>query len=192
VDPKALKTAFAAPVLMGLALGLSACADEADAPVEAPREGSVPDISITDARLVLNAVEGNPAAVYFNLSYDGEKGLAVRDARVEGAGDADVHAVMEYDGRMQMNTANPIPLTTGTEVAFEPGGLHIMAFEPSGALTPAPRPRSRWSLRAARLTNSKPRSARSAMTKPGRRGTGTDAGHARSTRRGNAEPGTCG
>lgn len=136
MNAKALKPAFAAPVLTGLALGLSACADEADAPVEPPREGSVPGITISDARLVLNAVEGNPAAVYFNLSYDGDKGLAIRDARVEGAGDADVHAVMEYDGRMQMNTANPVPLTTGTEVAFEPGGLHIMAFDPSGDLTP--------------------------------------------------------
>ena len=132
----AMKTPFAAFTIIAGTLGLAACSGEADAPVEASAEGTIPGIAITDARLVLAPVEGNPAAVYFNLAYDGEKGIAIRDAQVEGAGDADVHDVMEYEGRMQMNTANPIPLTKGTEIAFEPGGKHIMVFEPSDALAP--------------------------------------------------------
>jgi copper(I)-binding protein len=131
-----MRTRFAALLLGAAVLPLAACGGEADAPVEAAQEGKVAGIEITDARLVLAPVEGNPAAVYFNLAYDGEKGIAIRDARVEGAGDADVHDVMEYDFKMQMNTANPIPLTKGTEVAFEPGGKHIMVFEPSADLTP--------------------------------------------------------
>ncbi|MEQ8411954.1 MAG: copper chaperone PCu(A)C [Erythrobacter sp.] len=136
MSPNPGKPAFAAPAVMAVTLALAACSGEADAPVEEPQEGTVPGIEITDPRLVLAAVEGNPAAVYFDLAYEGEKGLAIRDARVEGAGDADVHDVMEYDFKMQMNTANPIPLTKGTKVAFEPGGKHIMVFEPSDALAP--------------------------------------------------------
>ncbi|QIQ86098.1 copper chaperone PCu(A)C [Erythrobacter sp.] len=131
-----MTTALAAPALLAATLGLSACADEAEAPAAAPAEGTIAGMEITDARLVLAPVEGNPAAVYFNLSYDGEKGLAIRDAEVEGAGSADIHDVMEYDFKMQMNTSAPIPLTKGTEVAFEPGGKHIMVFEPSDALAP--------------------------------------------------------
>lgn len=136
MNSNAMKTAFATSALLAATLGLAACSEEAEAPAETASEGTIPGIEITDARLVLAPVEGNPAAVYFNLAYEGEKGIAIRDAEVEGAGDADVHDVMEYEGRMQMNTANPIPLTKGTEVAFEPGGKHIMVFEPSDALAP--------------------------------------------------------
>ena len=116
-------------------LALAACDSEAEAPAEI-EEDKIPGISISDARLMLAPVEGNPAAVYFNLSYDGTRGIAIRDAEVEGAGSADVHDVMEYEFKMQMNTANPIALSKGTEIAFEPGGKHIMAFEPSEALKP--------------------------------------------------------
>lgn len=136
MNSNAMKTTLAAFTILAGTLGLAACGGEADAPVEAAAPGAIPGLEISDARLVLAPVEGNPAAVYFNLAYDGEKGLAIRDAEVEGAGSADIHDVMEYEFKMQMNTANPIPLTKGTEVAFEPGGKHIMVFEPSDALAP--------------------------------------------------------
>ncbi|KPP86382.1 hypothetical protein SAMN04515621_0684 [Erythrobacter sp. HL-111] len=135
VNSNAVRTRFAL-MLLAATLPLAACEGEADDPAETAPQGTVAGIEISDARLVLAPVEGNPAAVYFDLAYDGEKGITIRDARVEGAGDADVHDVMEYDGRMQMNTADPIPLTKGTEVAFEPGGKHVMVFEPSEAIAP--------------------------------------------------------
>jgi copper(I)-binding protein len=136
VNWNGLKTTFAACAILAGTLGLAACAGEGDTPAGTAAEGKIPGITISDARLVLAPVEGNPAAVYFNLSYDGEKGIAIRNAEVEGAGSADVHDVMEYEFKMQMNTANPIPLNKGTEIAFEPGGKHIMVFEPSDALSP--------------------------------------------------------
>jgi len=110
-----------------LALCLSACADEAPAPVEI--EGVYPGMEITNARLVLAPVSGNPAAVYFDAAYNGERGISITGAEVAGAASATVHAMMEYNFEMTMAEAGPIAVRGGESQTFEPGGLHVMAME---------------------------------------------------------------
>ncbi len=126
---------MAGAMLTGAALALAACGSEAEAPVEAVA-GQVPGMTISNARLVLAPVAGNPAAVYFDLSYEGEQGLTIRKAEVEGAGSTMMHDYGEYDFKVQMMEALPIALSTGTKVAFEPGGLHVMAMDPPADLEP--------------------------------------------------------
>lgn len=116
-------------------LGLTACSDGESAATEAAA-GQVPGMTITNARMVLAPVAGNPAAVYFDLSYEGEKGLAIRKADVEGSGSTMIHDYGEYDFKVQMMEALPVALTKGTKVAFEPGGLHVMAMAPPASLKP--------------------------------------------------------
>lgn len=113
--------------MAGAALALGACTPEAPAPVAV--EGVYPNLEITDARLVLPPVAGNPAAVYFNAVFNGERGISITGAEVAGASSAQVHAMMEYDFEMTMAEAGPIPLRRGESQAFEPGGLHVMAME---------------------------------------------------------------
>ncbi|AKM06984.1 copper chaperone PCu(A)C [Pelagerythrobacter marensis] len=126
---------LAVALLSAATLGLSACGDSAtEQPAEAP-EG-VPGLTITNARMVLAPVEGNPAAVYFDLAYDGERNLALNRAHVEGAGSASLHEYGEWNRQVQMQEMLPLVLTQGTEVAFEPGGKHIMASEVSPDLKP--------------------------------------------------------
>ncbi|MEE4200602.1 copper chaperone PCu(A)C [Erythrobacter sp.] len=118
--------------LAGAALTLTACEEEAAPP--APAADVVEGLTITDPRLVLAPVSGNPAAVYFDLAYDGTRALTLYDAEVEGAGSATIHQFGEYDFKVQMMEALPIPLTQGTEIAFEPGDYHVMAMEVSPEL----------------------------------------------------------
>ncbi|MEO0461855.1 MAG: copper chaperone PCu(A)C [Pseudomonadota bacterium] len=119
-----------------LTLALAGCSEEPAAPAEV--EGVLPGLAVTNARLVLPPVEGNPAAVYFDVAYNGERGVSISGAIVEGAASATVHDMMEYNFEMTMADAGPIALPAGTEKSFEPGGLHIMAnelgegFEPGG------------------------------------------------------------
>jgi len=122
-DMKRIAMSFA--VAMGLAL--SGCEQEAE--TVAPPEGVVPGLEVTDARLVLPPVEGNPAAVYFDVVYNGERGVSISGASVEGAASATVHDMMEYNFEMTMAEAGPIALPAGEAKTFEPGGLHIMVFE---------------------------------------------------------------
>ncbi|TRD10102.1 copper chaperone PCu(A)C [Erythrobacter insulae] len=114
---------------------LTACASEPEAPAEEVA-GTIPGMSVSNARMVLGAVKGNPAAVYFDLKYDADRGLSIRRADVTQAGSATLHDYGEYDFKVQMMEALPIPLAKGTEVQFKPGGLHIMAFDPSPDLKP--------------------------------------------------------
>ncbi len=120
--------------LLAAALSLTACSSEPEAPAE--EAGTIPGMTIENPRMVLNAIEGNPAAVYFDLKYEGDRGLTIRKAEVAQAGSATLHDYGEYDFKVQMMEALPIPLTNGTEVEFKPGALHVMAFEPSADLKP--------------------------------------------------------
>ncbi|MBD2841800.1 copper chaperone PCu(A)C [Erythrobacter sp. KMU-140] len=119
---------------LGSTIMLGACESEVEAPVAV--EGQVPGISVDNARMILGAVEGNPAAVYFDLTYEGDRGLTIRRADVTQAGSATLHDYGEYDFKVQMMEALPIAIKKGSEVSFEPGGLHVMAFEPSPELKP--------------------------------------------------------
>lgn len=126
-------TAFAAFSLLGLA----ACnQNEAQAPDDVETPVLVKGVSITNPRLVLAPVGGNPAAVYFDLSYAGDAGVTLSSAAVEGAGTSMIHQSVEKAGTMSMVDAEPIALTTGTPVTFAPGGMHVMAMQPSDAWKP--------------------------------------------------------
>jgi copper(I)-binding protein len=121
--------------LAAASLGLAACGSEAEAPPAAVA-GQVPGLTITNARLVLAPVAGNPAAVYFDVAYEGEQGLTIRAAEVEGAGMTMMHDYGEYDFKVQMMEALPVALTKGAKIEFKPGGLHVMAMEPAATWKP--------------------------------------------------------
>ena len=120
-------TRVAAAALLASTLTLAACGGGADQAAEVAPEG-VPGLSVENARLVLPPVEGNPAAVYFDLAYDGDRGLSIRRADVAGAESAQIHTYAEWDGKMQMGEALPIAITKGTKIEFKPGDYHVMAF----------------------------------------------------------------
>lgn len=91
-------------------------------------------MTIENGRVVLAPVSGNPAAVYFDLAYEGDRALSLYDAEVAGAGDATLHQFGEYNFKVQMMEALPIALTKGTKVEFKPGDYHVMAMEVSPEL----------------------------------------------------------
>jgi copper(I)-binding protein len=126
---------LAAAFLSVATLSLAGCGDGAsEVPAEAP-EG-VPGLTVTNARIVLAPVEGNPAAVYFDLAYDGDRNVALNRAHVEGAESATLHEYAEWNRQMQMADMLPLVLKKGDKVAFEPGGKHVMAMGVSPELQP--------------------------------------------------------
>lgn len=119
-------------VLAGVLL-LSACGEE-QAKEPAPVEGVVPGMAIENGRVVLAPVSGNPAAVYFDLAYDGERALSLYDAEVTGAGEAMIHQTVVEPGQNRMVESVPIPLRPGDKVEFKPGDYHVMAMKVSPEL----------------------------------------------------------
>lgn len=116
------------------ALALASCG-EAEVAEVAP-EGVIAGITIENARMVLAPVAGNPAAIYFDFSYEGDRAFSLGRVSVEGAESAVIHQFGEYDLKVQMMEALPIPVTNGTKVAFKPGDFHVMAMNPSPDLKP--------------------------------------------------------
>jgi periplasmic copper chaperone A len=125
-----------ASAVLALAV-LAACSPEADAPPGDTATASATagaGLTVSNARLVLPPVAGNPAVVYFDLSYSGAASVSLTSVTVEGAGMAMIHNTAKQDGKMQMVMADAVPLADGAPVSFAPGGLHVMAMEPSDAL----------------------------------------------------------
>ncbi|WP_454599361.1 copper chaperone PCu(A)C [Qipengyuania sp. SM2507] len=129
-----MKPVYAALLLAGTGLTLAACSDGAGTPVEDAAPDGIAGLEITNARMMLPPVEGNPAALYFDIAYDGERNLAIRNADVAGADRAELHDMMEYDFEMTMGEMPPLMMRPGDRVSFEPGGKHVMAFDLSPEL----------------------------------------------------------
>ncbi len=120
-------------MVAAMAIGLVAC--ETQTPVEGEAETVAPRIEIENARLMLPPVSGNPAAVYFDLTYNGQEQLSITGAEVKGAANTEMHETVMVDQKMQMGKTGPIPLTKGEPISFEPGAKHIMAFDLDESVT---------------------------------------------------------
>jgi copper(I)-binding protein len=133
---KSIRKVALAAVGAAMLAGVGACSPAADAPAgeASGAAANSAGLSVTNARLVLPPVSGNPAVVYFDLSYSGTPGVSLTGVTVEGAGMTMLHDNVESEGTMQMVMTDAIPLKEGTPVSFKPGGLHVMAMEPSDAL----------------------------------------------------------
>ncbi|MBX7481279.1 copper chaperone PCu(A)C [Qipengyuania sp. 6D47A] len=104
--------------------GCSGAAEETAAP-------AADDVAleISNARLMLPAVSGNPGAVYFDVTNTGERNYAIRRADIVGASKSELHGSMEMNGQMMMDGVGQVLVEAGGEQSFEPGGFHVMAFD---------------------------------------------------------------
>ena len=112
-------------------LALLACSSQETTPAA---DENPSGLTISNARLILPAVAGNPAAVYFDLKNEGKRSVAVRRADVADAKSASLHDMMEFNRQMTMAEMGPLTIPQGETVKFEPGGKHVMAFDLSPEL----------------------------------------------------------
>ena len=121
-----------APLALGLAL--SACQQKDKAP-EAPASAAPdakPGVAVADARLVLPAVKGNPGVAYFTLANSDTKAVALAAVAVDGVGKAEMHQTVGG----KMGPVDRVDIDPNASVSFAPGGLHVMAMEPSADWQP--------------------------------------------------------
>lgn len=92
-------------------------------------------VNIANARMVLPPVSGNPAAIYFDLTYAGEGEVAFQSATVEGAGNTMIHIISKDETGTHMMDHGPFTVAPGETVEFKPGELHIMVTDISPEIT---------------------------------------------------------
>lgn len=117
--------AFAAIACASLAL--AACGQQPDSAPEAK-----PGLSVSDARLALPVMRANPGAAYFSLTNAGDKPATLASVAITGAGKTEMH---ETKGGSMAPVAS-VAVAPGQTVKFEPGGLHVMAFDLSQDFQP--------------------------------------------------------
>jgi copper(I)-binding protein len=119
-------------------LALAACNREPAEPAAQASEAA-PEapagITVANGRLVLPPVKGNPGAVYFDLTNNGDADTAIGGAFVDGADSAMLHTTTESSGMTSMAHMDSVPVAKGTTVSFAPGGNHVMAMGLSDTLT---------------------------------------------------------
>ena len=119
-------------VLAGLAatmsLALAACSESEPEVLVDEDPNALLGVNISNARFVMPAVSGNPAAIYFDLAYTGDRDTVIRRVDVAGAQSATLHETVEQDGSASMVETFQHRIAAGETVKFEPGGLHVMAM----------------------------------------------------------------
>lgn len=90
------------------------------------------EVAISNGKLVLPAVSGNPAAAYFTLTNGTAETVSLAAVSVEGSVKSEMH---------QTSSGSMSPITTlnmgpGASVSFERGGKHVMVFNPARSLKP--------------------------------------------------------
>ena len=127
-----MKIVFAVAALAAGAVTLAGCSGPQD--VAPAAEDNPTGLVVTNARLLLPPVAGNPAAVYFDLANEGKRTIAVRRADIADAKTASMHDMMEYNRAMTMADIGPVTVPAGETVKFAPGGKHVMVFDLSPEL----------------------------------------------------------
>ena len=129
-----MKPRLAATVLLAGAIALTACSRPADTHQGAP--ASPTGLEISDARLLLPPVKGNPAAIYFDVRNGGSRNVSIRSVSVKDAQSALLHDMEGQGSGRTMGEMAPLVVTPGSSVAFKPGGKHVMVYGLSPDLKP--------------------------------------------------------
>jgi len=121
-----MKIAVLAPVALVLGtLPLAGCDSEPQQPAASQQHA----ISVTDGRLVLPPVKGNPGAVYFTVHNNSADPAMIHGASVKGAKSAMIHTVTVFDNKADMQEMPQVVVPAHGQLVFEPGKMHIMAMD---------------------------------------------------------------
>lgn len=90
------------------------------------------DLRIEQARTAPPIPGTGMMAGYLTLVNDGDTAVTVRGATSPAFGRISLHRSIEQDGQSRMEPVDALTVAAGERAVFEPGGLHLMMFEPSG------------------------------------------------------------
>ena len=122
-----MKTTIFASIALGLCtVGLTACGEQ---PAEEALPEGMANVTVTNGRIVLPAVKGNPAALYFDIVNNGSEYLMLRKVQVQGGKGAKMHDTVEQGGVTGMAPIGGINVAAGEPVSLKPGGKHVMINE---------------------------------------------------------------
>ncbi len=85
------------------------------------------EVTVGNAWIRLAAVPANPSAGYFTLN-GGAKDAMLTSVSTPAATRSEMHESMKSGGMMSMAPVTSVRLPAGGQVAFAPGGKHVMLY----------------------------------------------------------------
>jgi len=110
--------------MLAALMALSACGAPATNETNAVRQAEAPSGPVVR----LNPVPGRPAAGYFTLRIEGDKGALISVSSPQ-AGRIEMHETMRDGNMTQMRPIPRLPVRDGESLVFAPGGRHLMLFD---------------------------------------------------------------
>lgn len=123
-----LRSTAASLALVFALSALGGCKQEARTQAQAASTATAEapaNVTISDARLILPAVKGNPGAAYFTVANGSTGTKAISAITIEGTAKAEMHQTVGT----AMNAVDRVDIAPGTSIVFEPGKFHVMAFD---------------------------------------------------------------
>lgn len=93
-----------------------------------------PEILVADAWIRAPALPQRPAALYFTLRNSGDMAQRLVAVRTDDAARSEIHNHFHDGGVMKMRRQDHVEIAPGETLAFKPGGLHVMLFEPAASV----------------------------------------------------------
>ncbi len=91
-------------------------------------------VKIDDAKVRAFIPGTSSSVAYFSLHNQGDKEITIVGAQIEGLNRVEIHHHIEKNGMMKMVQLKSLSVNAGEKVIFQPGGLHLMLFEPTANL----------------------------------------------------------
>jgi hypothetical protein len=99
-----------------------------------------PDLSVDEAWVRLGAVKGRPAAAYFTV-HGGPTDATIIAITSDVSIKSEMHESLKGSGGMMtMVPLKSVRVPANTDVAFKPGGRHVMLFDMNPGIKPGGRP----------------------------------------------------
>ncbi|MGU3391784.1 copper chaperone PCu(A)C [Sphingomonas sp. M1A8_2b] len=96
------------------------------------------ELSVDGAWVRLGAVTGRPAAAYFTV-HGGPTPATLISVTTDVAIKAEMHETVAKSGVTAMTPLERVEIPAKTDVAFAPGGRHVMLFDMNPGIKPADR-----------------------------------------------------
>lgn len=101
--------------------------------------GGPPDLSVDDAWVRLAAVKGNPAVAYFTV-HGGPTDATIIAVTSDVSIRSEMHESMAAGGMATMRPLASVRVPAGADVAFKPGGKHVMLYHMNPGIVPGGQP----------------------------------------------------
>ncbi|CAH9052995.1 hypothetical protein PSECIP111951_00731 [Pseudoalteromonas holothuriae] len=89
------------------------------------------DLQLSDAYIRQFIPAAKSTAAYFSVANHSDKTRVLKKATISKIGRVEIHEHIHTEGMMRMQQVNELTLFAHKTINFQPGGYHLMAFDPA-------------------------------------------------------------